>query len=254
MKISVAIICFNEEKKIERCLQSVSWADEIVILDSHSTDQTVAICKKFTDKVLVHDFDGHIQQKNRVLEHCENDWVFSIDADEVVTDKLKTEIQALKKELELTDISGFFVNRKIKYLGKWIKHSNWYPDYKLRLFRKSKAKWGGVNPHDQIILDGKDSRLSSELEHYSYDSVSDHLRTVDNFTSIISKEYYKKGKRASIINLTLRPIYGFTKSYFIKRGFLEGKRGLIIAIIDSYYVFLKFVKLYEIQLESKKEK
>ena len=254
MKISVAIICFNEEKKIERCLQSVSWADEIVILDSHSTDQTVAICKKFTDKVLVHDFDGHIQQKNRVLEHCENDWVFSIDADEVVTDELKAEILALKKELELTDISGFFVNRRIKYLGKWIKHSNWYPDYKLRLFRKSKAKWGGVNPHDQIILDVKDSRLSSELEHYSYDSVSDHLRTVDNFTSIISKEYYKKGKRPSIINLTLRPIYGFTKSYLIKRGFLEGKRGLIIAIIDSYYVFLKFVKLYEIQLESKKEK
>ena len=219
MKISAAIICFNEEQKIERCLQSVTWADEIVVLDSHSTDQTVAICKKYTDKVLAHDFDGHIQQKNRVLEHCSNDWVFSIDADEVVTDELKSEILSLKKELEHTDISGYFVNRKINYLGKWIKHSNWYPDYKLRLFRKSKAKWGGVNPHDQIILDGKDRRLSSELEHYSYDSVSDHLKTVDNFTSIISREYYEKGKKASIINLTLRPMYGFIKSYFIIKPF-----------------------------------
>ena len=145
------------------------------------------------------------------------------------------------------------MNRKIYYLGKWIEHTNWYPDYKLRLFKRSNAEWGGINPHDTIILEGKTEKLDGDLYHYSYDDVSSHLQTIDKFTSISAREYYKKGKKPSILNLTIRPFYGFFKSYILKKGFLEGKRGWMIARLDSYYVLLKFLKVFEIQVNEKKK-
>ncbi len=246
MKISAAIICFNEEDKIERCLQSVVWADEIVVLDSFSSDKTVEICKKYTDRVYQHAFEGHIQQKNRVLDLCNYEWVFSIDADEVMTGELVDEILAMIERGEPL-IDGFYVRRKIWYLGKWIKHGNWYPDYKLRLFRRSKARWGGINPHDKIILNGESKKLKGELLHYSYDNVEDQINTINKFTTIMSKEYFRLGKKAGYTNLIFRPFFSFFKSYVIKRGFLDGKRGFIIAVLESYYVFLKFVKVYELQ-------
>ena len=252
MKISAVIICFNEEKKIARCLESVAWADEIVVLDSFSNDSTLKICSKYTDKVYQHEFEGHIEQKNRALDLCKFDWVFSIDADEVVSEELKNSILKLKELDQTKDIHGFFVNRKIYYLGKWIEHTNWYPDFKLRLFKRSKAKWGGINPHDTIILDGAAEKLQGDLFHYSYDDVSAHLQTIDKFTSIMAREYYANGKKASIWNITLRPIFGFFKSYILKKGFLEGKRGWMIALLDGYYVLLKFLKIYEIQVNEKK--
>ena len=254
MKISVAVITYNEEKKLGQCLESVKWADEIVVLDSFSTDKTVEIAKKYTDKVFQHTFDGHIQQKNRALDLCSNEWVLSLDADEVLSDGLKEEILAIKNSGKEPEADGFYINRKIRYLGRWIRHGNWYPDYKLRFFKRSRARWGGINPHDTIILNGKTARLNGELLHYSYDSVADHLNTVNKFTSIMAKEYHEKGKKPSLLNLTLRPFFGFFKSYILKRGFLEGKRGFIIAVIDSYYVFLKFVKVFEIQLKQKAER
>lgn len=253
-KISVAVICFDEESKIERCLKSVSWADEIVVLDSFSSDETPAICRKYTDKFFQHSFDGHIEQKNRALDHCSNDWVFSIDADEVVSDELRASILDVKDNLENSKYAGYSINRKIFYLGKWIEHTNWSPDYKIRLIDKSKARWGGTNPHDKIILDGEGSRLSGVLYHYSYDSVSDHLRTIDKFTTIMAKEYRKKGKKPSYINITLRPLFGIFKSFIIKRGFLEGKRGWMIALLDGYYVLLKFIKIYELDISEIQER
>lgn len=247
MPISVSIICFNEEKKIRRCLESVKWADEIIVLDSFSTDKTLDICREYTDKIHQHEFDGHIQQKNRAIDLCSNDWVFCIDADEVVTEKLRDSI--LKIDTNNSDYYGFAVPRKVFYLGKWINHGGWYPDYKIRFFNKKYGRWGGVNPHDTVIVKGKTSFLKGDLQHYSYENISAHLNQINKFTDIMAREYEALSKKASVINLTIRPFIKFFKMYFIKLGFLDGRRGFIIAIIASFYVFMKFVKLFERKLD-----
>ncbi|MBN2041270.1 MAG: glycosyltransferase family 2 protein [Spirochaetes bacterium] len=247
MAISVSIICYNEEKKIRRCLESVKWADEIVVLDSFSTDATQDICREYTDKIHQHEFDGHIQQKNRAIDLCSNDWVFCIDADEVVTDELKDSI--LKTDTGKTEFYGFAVPRKVFYLGKWISHGGWYPDYKIRFFNRKFGKWGGVNPHDTVIVQGKTSFLKGDLQHYSYENISAHLTQVNKFTDIMAREYEALDKKPSVLNLTIRPFYKFFKMYFLKLGFLDGRRGFIIAVIASFYVFMKFVKLFERKLK-----
>ncbi len=243
MTISISIICFNEERKIHRCLESIKWANEIVILDSFSTDETLNICREYTDKIYQHTFDGHIQQKNRAVDHCSNDWVFCIDADEVVTEELKRSIQSI--DIEKTVYKGFYVPRKVFYLGKWINYGGWYPDYKVRFFNKEYGRWGGINPHDKVMVKGKTCRLKGDLHHYSYENVAAHLQQVNKFTDIMSDEYKRMGEKPSVVNLTLRPFFKFIKMYILKLGFLDGIRGFIIASIGAFYVFMKFVKLYE---------
>lgn len=243
MGISISIICFNEEKKIRRCLESVKWADEIVVLDSFSTDNTLNICREYTGKIFQHAFDGHIQQKNRAMGFCSNEWIFCIDADEVVTDELRNSIRSLN--LDNKNVKGYSSARRVFYIGKWINHGGWYPDYKVRLVNKKFANWGGINPHDELKVNGKTSRLAGDLLHYSYENVSAHINQVNKFTDIISGEYKKVGEKPSVLNLALRPFYKFIKMYFIKLGFLDGTRGFIIACIGAFYVFMKFVKLYE---------
>lgn len=243
MAISVSIICFNEEKKIRRCLESVTWADEIVVLDSFSTDKTLDICRDYTGKIHQYVFDGHIQQKNRAVDLCSNDWVFCIDADEVVTEKLRDSI--LEIDTDRTEFYGFAVPRKVFYLGKWINYGGWYPDYKIRFFNKKFGRWGGVNPHDTVIVNGNTARLKGDLHHYSYENISAHLNQVNKFTDIMACEYDSLGKSHGLVNLTIRPFIKFIKMYFLKLGFLDGRRGFIIAITASFYVFMKFVKLLE---------
>jgi glycosyltransferase involved in cell wall biosynthesis len=248
MSISVSIICFNEEKKIRRCLESIKWADEIVVLDSYSTDNTLEICREFTKKIHQHKFDGHIQQKNRAIDLCSNDWVFCIDSDEVVSEELRESILGI--DIQKTEYKGYAVPRMVYYLGKWIKHGGWYPDHKIRFFNRKSGRWGGINPHDTVIVKGKTSRLKGDLLHYSYENVRAHLDQVNKFTDIMAIEYGKIGEKPSIINLTLRPFVKFFKMYFLKLGFLDGKIGFIIAVIASFYVFMKFVKLFEKKLDS----
>ncbi len=243
MSISISLICFNEEKNIRRCLESVKWADEIVVLDSFSTDNTLNICREYTGKIFQHKFDGHIQQKNRALELCSNEWIFCIDADEVVTDELRDSI--LKTDLGKNGIKGYYASRRVFYIGKWINHGGWYPDYKVRLVNKNFGSWGGINPHDELKVNGKTARLPGDMLHYSYENISAHISQVNKFTEITAEEYGKIGKKPSVFNLTLRPLYKFIKMYFIKLGFLDGMRGFIIACIGAFYVFMKFVKLYE---------
>lgn len=247
MPITISIICFNEEKKIRRCLKSVKWADEIVILDSFSTDKTLEICREYTDKIHQHKFDGHIQQKNRAIDLCANEWVFCIDADEVVTDELRASI--LNIDTSKTEFRGFAVPRKVFYLEKWINHGGWYPDYKIRFFSKKSGRWGGINPHDTVIVNGKTAKLKGDLLHYSYENIRAQLDQVNKFTDIMALEYEKIGEKPSVINLTIRPFIKFFKMYFLKLGFLDGKRGFIIAVIASFYVFIKFVKLFERKIE-----
>ena len=244
--VSVCYIVKNEAAHIEESLRSVRWADEIVVLDSGSTDGTLDICRRYTDRVLHQDFLGHIQQKNRALEHATNEWVLSLDGDEVLSEELAAEMQReLEAHHQSTD--GFEMPRMTRYLGRWIRHGSWYPDRKLRLWRKKLGRWGGENPHDRVELDTERlRRLRHPILHYSYRDISHHVGTIDSFTTIVADEWHRKGKRPSAVAMIVKPIAKFFEVYLIKRGFLDGVAGLMIAIHTSYYIFLKHAKLREL--------
>lgn len=243
-KLSVTIITFNEEKNIERCLESVKWADEIVVVDSYSTDRTVEICRRFTDRIYLHQFEGHIEQKNISLSCTAGEWILAVDADEIISEALRAEIKKVLSAPQSFD--GFYINRENYYLGERIRHSGWSPDYKIRLFRKEKGIWSGINPHDSIMLKGKVGRLKAPILHYSYPDLSRHFATIDFFTTITAREYFKSGKRCKLSDLLIRPKLAFLKKYFLKCGFLDGIRGIMIAVTTFFYVFLKYAKLWEL--------
>lgn len=249
-KLSVTIITLNEEKNIRDALESVKWADEIVVVDSGSSDKTVDICKEYTDKVFFNPWPGHIAQKNFAINKASNIWILSIDADERITPKLAGEI---KEVLQFPNADAYAEPRHVFYLNRWINHSGWYPDYKVRLFRKDKAKWGGINPHDVVVVNGKVEYLKGDLIHYSYKDISHHVNTINNFTTISAGEYLKLGKRASLWNIVSRPTGTFLKKYILKQGFRDGIPGFIIAVSSAYYVFLKYAKLWELAHTSNRE-
>ncbi|MBI5756227.1 MAG: glycosyltransferase family 2 protein [Nitrospirae bacterium] len=242
-KLSVTIITLNEEHNIREALESVKWADEIVVVDSGSSDKTVDICKEYTGKVFYNAWPGHIAQKNFAIDKASNQWILSIDADERVTPELADEI---KEVLKGPETDAYAVPRHVFYLGRWIDHSGWYPDYKLRLFSRDKARWGGINPHDEVITSGSVKYLKGDLLHYSYRDISHHVNTINNFTTIGAREYLKLGKRASLWNIISRPMGTFLKKYILKQGFRDGLPGFIIAVSSAYYVFLKYAKLWEL--------
>ena len=244
-KISAAIITYNEEANIRRCLESVLWADEIIIVDSFSTDATVEVAREYTDRVIQRDWPGYIEQKNFAVGQAANEWVFAIDADEEVSPALQRSIRELRAKGLMAD--GYRLARRVHYLGKWINHSGWYPDYKVRLFNRDKGHWGGVNPHDEVILSGAVATLSGDLYHYSYKNIAAHIQQINKFTSIAAHELYSQGRRSSLLSVLGNPAVKFFKVYFLKRGFLEGLTGFFIAVTGSYYVFLKYMKLYELE-------
>ena len=217
-KITAAVITFNEENNIRRCLESVKWADEIVVIDSHSTDKTEEIAKEYTDKVIQRDWPGHIQQKNFARETASHDWIFSLDADEEVSPELRESILTAREQGLR---NGYHLARKVHYLGKWINHSGWYPDYKVRLFDRRKAEWGGTNPHDRIEIDSPTELLKGDLYHYSYENLSAHIRTINNFTSISANEMQLKGKKAGLGKLLFNPFFKFLKAFFLPSGVLN---------------------------------
>ena len=247
IKLSVAIITFNEERNIERCIKSVKGlADEIVVLDSFSTDGTEEICKKYGVKFYKQVFEGYIEQKNKVLEFCNYDWVLSLDADEALSEKLFNEIKRVK---ENPDADGYYFNRLTFYVNKWIKHSGWYPDRKLRLWKKELGRWEGTNPHDFLVLKkgSKIKHLKGDLLHYSYYSVTQHIDQINKFTTIGAKEAFKKGKKSSLVMLPLRTVFRFVRDYFIKLGFLDGYYGFVVCSMNAWSTFNKYVKLRELQ-------
>lgn len=247
VQLSVVIITFNEEKNIERCIKSVqSVADEIIVLDSFSTDRTEEICKKFDATFIQHAFDGHIQQKNRVIAHASNNYILSLDADEALTPKLTENILKIKKNWG--NIEGYKMNRLTNYCGKWIKHCGWYPDTKLRLFKKEKGIWKGTNPHDRLEVEDKNntSFLKGDLLHYSYYSIKQHLDQVNYFTEILAKEQIHS-KNASVLRVITSPIIKFFRDYFLKLGILDGYYGFVVCFISSYATFIKYAKIRELQ-------
>jgi len=247
VKISVVVITFNEEKNIGRCLESVQKvADEIVVVDSHSKDRTQEIAGSLGAKVIAHDFEGYIEQKNWALSQAENDVVLSLDADEALDEELTEGILKVKASFEA---DGYIVNRLTNYCGTWIKHGKWYPDRKLRLWKRSKGKWGGVNPHDKVEMEkgSVTQKLQGHLLHYSFYTFDQHLSQIHRFTDIASKAAFKKGKRASAFNLVANPVARFVSGYFFRLGFLDGKAGFTIARYSAYAKYLKYKKLLKMQ-------
>ena len=245
-RLSVCIVAMNEEDRLPDCLRSADFADEWIVVDSHSTDRTREIAAEFGAKVIERDWPGHVEQKNFALDQAEHDWVLCLDADERVSPELRASLLAALERGDLPD--GFEMARRTWYLGRWIRHGGWYPDRKLRLFRRSKARWGGTNPHDHVKTDGRVERLDGDLLHYSYRSLSDHLKTIDFFTTIAAREKHARGRRAGLLDLVGRPAWKLLRMYVLKAGFLDGVAGLVFAVTGAYYVFLKYAKLLELQL------
>lgn len=243
-KISVTIITLNEEENIRRCLESVKWADEIVVVDSGSSDRTVEICREYDAKVIEREWPGHIQQKNFAIDSAANNWILSLDADEEISPQLLDSIKTCRSTG--FDKAGYRMPRRVYYLGRWVNHSGWYPDLKLRLFDRRLGRWGGVNPHDTVIIDGNCGLLSGDLYHYSYRDLAAHARQINSFTSIAAREMLQNGRRPSLANLLLNPAASFFKTYVAKRGFLDGRVGFIIAVMGYFYVFLKYAKFWEL--------
>ena len=252
MKISAIVITFNEEQNIEDALSSLKWADEIIVVDSCSTDRTVEIARRFTDKVIVRSWPGYSAQKNFAHAQAAHDWIFSLDADERVSDELAREVETLKQETE-PNVAGYEMPRLTNYLGRWIKHSGWYPDYKLRLYDRRLAEWAGDYVHESVKVDGPTKRLSGDILHYTVLSASDHHQRIDRYTTLAAKQAHAEGKQASLASLVFSPVATFIRSYILKLGFLDGIEGFAIARFAAYYAFLKNLKLWERRKERMKD-
>jgi len=250
-KLSVVIITLNEENNIERCLMSVGEiADEIIVLDSFSTDGTEEICRKKGVKFHQHKFDGHIQQKNRALELSSHNLVFALDADEVPDKVLLQEIKNLKQN---NTHDAYYFNRMTNYCGKWIKHSGWYPDKKLRIWNKTKGKWGGINPHDKVVMpEGSTKKyLKGDLLHYSYYSIGQHVTQINSFTEIGAREAFKMGRKSNLFIASFKSIWKFLRDYFINLGILDGYYGFVICSLSAQATFIKYLKLRELNKQGK---
>ncbi len=245
-KISVVIITYNEEKNIGRCLDSIRGiADDIVVVDSYSTDNTEKICREFGARFIQHPFEGHIEQKNWAITKAKYPHILSLDADEVLSDRLIKSIIDVKNNWKH---DGYYFNRLTNYCGKWIKHSSWYPSRKLRLWDSRKGKWGGRNPHDKFILEKSATRkfLRGDLLHFSYYSIHEHIQQINKFSDIVATSLYKEGKRASRVNIIINPLWRLFRDYIIKLGFLDGFYGLVISVNSAHETFLKYSKLRRI--------
>ncbi len=247
----------NEESQIKRCLESVSWCNEIVIVDSGSTDRTLEICKQFSDKILFRSWTGYVEQKAYALQQCTSDWVLNIDADEEVSDELKNEIINLLQQdkKERIPFNGFQCSRVVFYLNRWWRHGGWYPEFRLRLCRRTDTSWGGVDPHEKALVQGATKKLKGELYHYTYSDMKDQINRLNKFSTSAAKSIFNHGHRTNVLEILGRPIFRFMKFYLFKQGFRDGTSGLIVALIESYYVFLKYAKVWELQREARaKEK
>lgn len=246
VRISATIITLNEEKKIERCLQSlVGVADEIVVVDSLSTDRTEEICARYNVRFITNKFPGYVEQKNFAMKQATYDYVLALDADEELSDTLKTEILQIKNGWGNYD--GYSCNRFNNYCGKWIRFCGWYPDTKIRLWNRTKGAWSGTDPHDKVILPKRNVKhLKGDLLHYAYLTVDEHLKQMNKFADVAARAKFKKGKKPFfLIHVILNPVFKFIKKYFFQLGFLDGYYGFVFCAAASSLNFFKYLKLYE---------
>lgn len=246
-KLSVVIITNNEEKNIGRCLQSVrDLADEIVVVDSFSTDKTREICGQYDVTFIQREWEGYTATKNFAMAQAQHDLILSLDADEVLSDELR---QSIRSVLANRSADGYTMNRLTNFCGQWIKHGGWYPDKKLRLIDRRKGTWTGGHLHERLVLsDGSvKAHLQGDLLHYSFHSISDHIRQIDKFSALRAQSYLEKGARVTWWHLFIKPGFSFFRTYILKAGFLDGYYGYIIAYSTAYAHFLRYAKLYELK-------
>jgi len=240
MKITATIITLNEERNIARAIESLRCCDEILVVDSGSIDRTVELAEKLGARVIESPWHGYATQKNYAAEKACNDWILSLDADEALSESLEGEIWTLKKKGPNYD--AYTMPRLAQYLGRWILHSGWYPDRKVRLYHRAKAKWVGDFVHESVEVNGRVGYLESNLLHFTCDSLSEHLKTMDRYTTLAAEELVSRKERIHISNMILDPAWTFTRTYFFQRGFQDGLEGLTIAYMAALYTFLKYAK------------
>ncbi len=244
MKITATVIARDEERQIAEALESLHWADEIVVIDSGSTDRTVEIAREYTDRVVVTDWPGYAAQKNRAAAEAANDWIFSMDADERVTPELAQSIRALRDAG--ASGAGYRVARRARYIDRWILHSGWYPDWQTRLYDRTKARFEGAFVHESVHLDSPPRTLDGDLLHYTVESLSDHHERIDRYTTLAALALHASGERFSALRAIVHPPAVFLGTYLFKQGFRDGSAGLAIAGFAAYYVFLRQMKLWQL--------
>jgi glycosyltransferase involved in cell wall biosynthesis len=247
--VAATIITLNEAANLAAALESVRWADEIIVVDAESTDETVEIARRYTDRVIVRPWPGYVGQKNFAAAQAAHDWIFSLDADERVTPGLAEEVKATVAAGPTC--AGYRVPRVSHYLGRWIRSTDWYPDYQLRLYDRRRAKWAGRYVHESVKPEGEVGRLHAELQHYPYRDVSHHLRTIDRYSTLAARQMFEDGRRTGPFRMVLHADAAFLRNYLLRGGFRAGTAGLVVSMLNAYYVMLKFVKLWE--MEKKQE-
>jgi glycosyltransferase involved in cell wall biosynthesis len=245
VKISAVLITFNEEKRLEPALKGLQGlVSEIIVVDSHSTDDTVRIARRYTEYVYERKWTNFADQKNFANAKATCPWILSLDADERVSAELGSEILSLANEEP--ECAGFSIPRQVRYLGRWIRHSGWFPDRKVRLFRKDRARWEGDYVHEGLVFDGRIEKLKGAIHHFTYDSIAEHVACINKFSDLGAQKLYARKKRCRLFHLLCWPAGRFLKSYVLKLGFLDGFPGLVISVLNGYSIFIRYAKLREI--------
>jgi len=242
--LSVVIITLNEEAKIRDCLESVKWADEIIVVDSYSQDKTVEVAREYTSKIHQREFTGFGEQKNFALSKAEGDWILSIDADERLTPELQEEIE---RTLDNPKACGYYMPRKSYFANKWIKHCGWWPDYVLRLFRRDRGHFSDRLVHEAVEVDEPTTKLNNPLEHHPYSSVSELIKKADEYSALGAQVMMARDKNCSCCTALSHSTLAFVKTYFLKMGILDGWMGLVIAYSNAAGAFYKYMKYIEMK-------
>ena len=243
-KVSVTVITKNEAADIGAALASASWADELIVVDSESTDETVAIARQHAARVVVHEWAGYPAQKNYAASLASHEWILSLDADERVTPALAAEIQRALRQAP--DHQAFRIPRVTRHLGRWIRTTDWYPDHQIRLYDRRSAQWTGRYVHESLTVAGSIGQLREDLEHYAYRDIADHWETIDRYTTYAARQMREDGRQAGWLEIAGHPPLAFLRNYLLKGGITDGVPGLVISAMNAYYVFLKFAKLWEL--------
>ena len=244
MQLTVTVITYNEADHIAAALDSVSWADEVIVVDSGSTDGTVEIARGKAHRVIQRGWPGYSDQKNFAADSATHDWMLSMDADERVTPALSREIRELLQRGPR--LRGYRIKRVSFYLGRWIRTTDWFPDYQLRLYDRRAGRWNGLKIHESFQLnEGAPGVLAGEMDHYAYRNISHHLQKIDAYTTLIADQWVAEGRQTSMAAMALHPWFAFVRNYILRRGFKDGTAGFLVSLLNSYYVFLKLAKLWE---------
>jgi glycosyltransferase involved in cell wall biosynthesis len=242
-RVSVTIITLDEAEHIAAAIESAAWADEVIVVDAGSSDDTVAIAERHGARVSARPWNGYVEQKNHAASLAANDWIFSLDADERIPPELASEIQALLATEPPR--RGYRVPRVTFHLGRWVRTTDFYPDYQTRLYDRRAARWQGRYVHESVQVDGGPGQLRHDLQHYSFRDLADQIARLNHYTTLAARQMHEAGRRANLLHLVIHPWAAFMRNYFLRRGIADGGAGLVISIVNAYGVFLKFAKLWE---------